>query len=613
MARNSRRCEGCCLLAEDDFDRAELGPNWEVTADTVAIVDNQLRLTDDGLVYWLGGSFGPADGKRWTFTLTPDADTLLNFWLISAQDAGEVTDGIRVAFDCGSPTPIVDQENCDTFQFLLRSGGSIAANDVTFSVCQEFQPVLWLNEGEAHEVEVCWFPATYPEESIVRVKIRTAAGEFFSAQAQLATALEFTHVGFELAGGGAGGVSIDRWRVWELESDCPQACPQCNSPCLIFEDDFERADGNDPGCAWSAGSGITSEILSGSLIVRAPTLTAGVIRCAVRHPTDSTSHYAFADIRASTGRKTRLAVNMQCDGQRYLCGEVEYTSTTAILRLIRHDTSGETILESESSVRSGEGFDTLTVCFHNGLLTASYSFSSGPTGPTVTIGAVAATTEHEEGVWAGIGSAGSVPAAFESFTFYKYRDLNDDTTLGCPVCPAPVATCDICVDDVAPQFFLVQFSGVISLFGPPFPPPGFAPARDFNVGFIVERGRFVSSQCPPEFACAWSSVVFEFWESAPGLAGGGGFAVVGLQMRDSSTYPGIPPGVKEIVVTIGLTPFPIESSCPQTFVTFLLQTMDDLRCLEFTGLNIPYSGGGSHGFNMPEYYFADSQCRVWSL
>jgi hypothetical protein len=445
----TRRCDGCCLLVLNTFGEG-LDEAWNVVSGSPQVVGGQLSLADGDSLYYEGGSLAnpTADtGRRWTFLLTPDEDTTLQAWLMDGTD---FQNGVVAWIRSLGPTPVVDQLNCDEVSLNLVLSGSPA---VSIDVCDEAQPVLWLEPGKQHEVEVCWFPATYPEESIIRVKVRVAEdygyGRQFVTQASVATTLEPDHFGLQLVSGPGQGVQIDNFRVWALEADCPQQC---------------RADASSAGCAYE-DHGITSSVVGNLITV----IGVGVARCRVRHPHNSTDMIAELTVETlSTGGKPRAVVNCQCDGQRYKSVEIECTrmsGTTPIcrLKLINHTPSGDQVIAQTTGEFTINLPFFLRACYDGRVLYGQASDTFEDTG------LFEPTTAHEEGYWGGIGSGADSPhhVHVSRFTLSKHRDTTADAR-NCGECTGfgvSAVTCVPCVDvdeagnPNAPQFLSVAISG----------------------------------------------------------------------------------------------------------------------------------------------------------
>lgn len=129
----------------------------------------------------------------------------------------------------------------------------------------------------------------------------------------------------------------------------PYAC--CAEGCLIFGDDFNRANGTNLGCGWDEITG-NSAIDTNELSIP----TGGKVRCTVPHPIANTPT-CFVTVKLTTiaeGSIYQVRVNANEDGTGGEIVEFEITATSSFLR-----TATE---ELETGGVSGWDDVTLTVC-----------------------------------------------------------------------------------------------------------------------------------------------------------------------------------------------------------------------------------------------------------
>ncbi len=372
-----------CKISIDKFDRADAddpGSAWdELGSSDWDINSNQLLVVTGGEILHATphpGGASAATRVRVRFQLDDLADSAGAF--LSAQSDG--SDGLYAE--------LVPDGGC--VNLVLRDADS----DVTVT-----QRVPGLTADELHTLEVCYYPATYPDAPILLAKVTLANGSTYGIDLDLTESLhaDGTYVG--LVGDANTRYDDFYFGLPETDTACQSVCPDCRTGCLIASDDFPGE--VESSCMWGGG------------------------RLLVSHPERKTAHHVVAGFDLADGENAEVRLNMTEDGSEYHWAKLALSGSTLTLTIGKN---GSTLQTKTGS--GGAGSHSLTVCYDGAILTVS---GSG-------LGSAKASTAIEDGIY--VGRAGT--ASFTSFTFQKHFVPGEDAK--CPNCPEPPADCSCCTD-----------------------------------------------------------------------------------------------------------------------------------------------------------------------
>lgn len=414
-------CADCCgcVIAEDDFNRADsdnLGASWANDTPPVAAISGNEAVVDEsapqGIVRFLSAHPDGAAGEQ-----------AVTVRVKRSSDDPQA----RIALGINSTTGDYLLVAIDTSAGCVRLGLTDSAATI-----ESLQTIPESDVGEWITVKACWFPGVYPTSvGILRARVEMPDGMVYGDQLEVIDSSPYG----EFVGIGATGPTTPAWQVhfddfvFAKARDPVDAkrCPDCNTPCLIAEDDFNRADSTDLGCKWEEISGVW-QIVSQEL-----TLVSGgpgIALCRVHHPQDKTHHYVTVDAYAASGKRPQVLLNATGDASSYHWAELSLSGSTLTLAIGKDGTT----LDSAASTLAAEGFVEVIACYDGHKLTATANGSI----------VVADSDEVVDGTYAGLAGGSSGGERFETFEFWKHLSFTDPVDRACPNCVEPPVTCSDC-------------------------------------------------------------------------------------------------------------------------------------------------------------------------
>ena len=221
----------------------------------------------------------------------------------------------------------------------------------------------------------------------------------------------------------------------------------CDRPCIIFEDDFNRANSTDLGSNLIEVAQ-NSDILSNTLRIPAN----GILLGSKKHPINTPTGFASVELfNLQSGEIRRVLINSTINASSYLYGEIETTDeNSAVLRVgssvggTLHELTGLTYTEGEAPF--------LVAC--RTLTGISASFGDDP-------GFVFDCQEWNGGRYAGMMNAGTGPVQFDNYKFAEHSYTLPDK--GCATCfcecgGIPPHKVGVCMPKVLKLVFLASGS-----------------------------------------------------------------------------------------------------------------------------------------------------------
>lgn len=214
------------------------------------------------------------------------------------------------------------------------------------------------------------------------------------------------------------------------------ACPSCGDDCVIESDDFNRADGDDPGNYTEVG-GSDYDISSNELLCA----TAGLLICDTAHPGGATEpqrverKFKFS----ATTEHAGVVLGYQ-DASNYLHARVQQVSSCWVLRLFKVVAGAATEVQDAQTIGDGVPVDTwhtLEAC----LASANYPTSGDIFRAKVTLdggkvyGSQADSGDYAGGTKGGIDDSANVRC--DDFSFEWMQDEDDPDHDNCPDCTTP--------------------------------------------------------------------------------------------------------------------------------------------------------------------------------
>lgn len=428
------RCTNC-IIATDDFNRADgdsLGANWsEVSGDADISGDRLLWVTAGIAIHQTahpGGASAPSRVKvRCKHGVSTDYFRAILGW----QDASNY---LYVSVEPHAT------EGCIVLRLF-----KVVAGTPTELQQQQFVGDEWFTADFA-TLEACLVPADTSSsptvDGVFRAKFTLEGGKVYGTQYTGSDLAGGTKVG--LAGGNQGEQMDDFRFDWMGGPDQQEhvACPDCNTPCLVESDNFNRGDTTSLGCKWNEVSGVW-QIVSNELkmISGGP----GAALCRVFHPQAKTHHHVTADLYVDTGLKPRVIVNSKGDASSYHWAELEWTDATDTLT-IRIGKDGTT-LATETSTLGAAGLVGIAVCYDGSVLTATAN------GETV----FDTSTAVADGIYVGLSGNSTGGERFDNFIFQKHRSFTDPKDPNCPFCEELFTCHAVCIDDLMNANYLAEF------------------------------------------------------------------------------------------------------------------------------------------------------------
>ena len=183
----------------------------------------------------------------------------------------------------------------------------------------------------------------------------------------------------------------------------------CNEGCLIYFDDFNRADNTDLGSGWDEISGDWS-ILDNELVV--PGTANAKVLCTTPNPLAGNG-VVMVDIEPTNGAKYRIILNSNAAGTSYKYVEAECLTGSLIL------TAGS----ETRTYTTADGWDItarpmgMTACVAEGLL----SVSVGTMGFAAVVWDNTVTVDQSDR-YAGLMNGGTVSLTWDNFCYYHHVD-----------------------------------------------------------------------------------------------------------------------------------------------------------------------------------------------
>lgn len=470
-----RCCE--CRIAQDTFDRADsdsLGPDWTELTGDADIVSNQLKFVTDGIVKH---NTPHPDGETGKFRVQAKVKFASQGSGVYARVLAGLVDGTHWV----SASLHAEAAGCWTLR--LTYDGDLGGPSLTYVTRIADADV----NGE-HTLELCWVKGAYPTHLFVwRAKLTLSDGRVYGVQ-NCAAGADPCETWYCTGGGayaglaGSADTTLDDFYFGHMkeEGTCKDVCPDCNTPCFVESDNFNRSDNDDPGCKWEEGAadGGDWDIVSNELKL----VTAGTgsqvpcIVLQVPHPQCKTAHYVTADVYVASGLKPRVAVNMtNGSSPDYHWAKLEVTggsASTLTLTIGKRVGGTDTTLATGTATSSADRFYQLIVCMDDfGVLTAIIS--------EVGLNVAAVSTPIGGGTHVGL-AAETGGERFDNFRFEKHFSIDGDTE--CPNCQERPCNCDNAGQAILPQWIVA----VLQNFGNGADPPACSDCNKVNRGYLYE-------------------------------------------------------------------------------------------------------------------------------
>ena len=417
-----------CPIATDDFHRAGpgFGAGWvtRLGADPT-IIANELDFATPGMVRFETAHPDGATGRQHVRVRVKLVSTTAGL-AIAQVIVGYLDDdhwfGAHLYYDasgCKWLVVGVQEFGAETF------GGAPGALTCV--------PLDGLTLGEWHTLTVCFLPGVYPVPAKIRASVTLANGKTFAVQQSIDMA-SGDKVGLRTVQGHA---VIDDFYFGHMTSttgSCKKACTDCNTPCLISADNFNRADSTDLGCLWFE-VGSVAAIVGQELVISSASAT---VKHLVFHPQEKRNHQVTVRMKDVAGVKGRVYI-----GTGYM--EVEPAAGGHTLRLYQAVTGTLLKTASDTVPNNAALYLDLTLCWDGHLLTATVT-----RGGAVHLCANDTVPDVPGSIYASLGSGSVGGVTFDDFVFSKTLSTEEpaDSCDRCHGCPVECTECCSGVSDV---------------------------------------------------------------------------------------------------------------------------------------------------------------------
>lgn len=280
------------------------------------------------------------------------------------------------------------------------------------------------------------------------------------------------------------------------------------NPCILLQDDFNRADSSDPGAEWD-------EVGSGGSIVSGEFLITGSSQQVIGvdpNPDGPNTKVTVSFKLNASGASARVFLAW-LDSSNYLYCRVTTTS-------IRLGEDGSTFDFEDTAITISTGtWYTLTLCYNGELLIAKIAGIV----ETAMEGLVPPGTQH------GIGT-GTGNVTFDNFLAEKVDEDCADCTI------EYISECDYCITGNMPRYWRVDISGIVS-YPPATPFSCEGTCTDFNGTWILDMDTLASDFPGDEDHGCGGQLITEIDFACEDVLGGGtGPIEIILMIAENSAF-----------------------------------------------------------------------------
>jgi len=428
---------GCpdCIIAEDAFNRANESPIASPWTELTTPGGTDATLTSNRMDFTNANRYkhNTADPRGTANDVEVEVDIILHDVDINGYTEGGVI--IGYSNDASYPVATITYQNngCG----YLRIGGRFSGTDI-WPITQNYPGSIPLKDlvlGDTYRLRVClkWNQGSYGYETqdLLRASVTYPNGTVYGTQ----NVFDFGSSGSQagLLTTAATHVTFDNFKYqYFRESPDHRTCPNCNTPCLIGEDDFST----DNDCWWVVDTG--------SYSIGSVTFNIGAngskIDFQLNHP----------QLKHAQIIRGRLGSSVE---HRGWLGSAYFTwdGTTVRLYDLDDDELDNDADDPASLVADADGMLNFELCQRStGAVSVKIYDNETPEHEVCASGA---TTIFETGFWTSLG--GDSGAVFDDFEFLKGYDTDEPTDSGCERCQVCPVECEECLNDEAPEFLIL--------------------------------------------------------------------------------------------------------------------------------------------------------------
>lgn len=281
-------CGDPCRLAADDFDRADLGDNWDQRAGSWTITSDKLTTSDasGSIIYQAAEASTPSMSVTAEVELNTDGDQVRG--IVAWTDDDDYLYGELTRKNCGSCSG-----DCTTLGLYERSGGT--TTEIRAPI--ELGIIDW---SGSVKFTVCYYADQYPASG-VGVLTATAAGKTVYKYDVTASG---TYGGLG-TGTNSGGATFDDFTLDNSQEYNP-SCPECYTKCAQTSRFYNLLSTSYNECDFTATGAPTWGLVTGKGYLLQFT-AAGCVEPVIL-PLDNVKAKAVASFYAPTGETVTLTL-----------------------------------------------------------------------------------------------------------------------------------------------------------------------------------------------------------------------------------------------------------------------------------------------------------------